>query len=163
MRRMPSERLCSKTQGIVDEVGRLYRTENKAAGTHLALSWKGRVRYTVPRELAGQEACWRAFMPGKLGIPLRAMARLPRLFGAVECVESSKLASIREAIGKVTGLSCCRAGAEGVWSKDTVLFLSIDTGKPLYIAKAGAGEAVDALLRNEADWLRTLRGQPSPH
>jgi hypothetical protein len=147
-------------QAIVDEVSRLYRTENETVGTHLALRWKGRVRYTVPRELAGQAACWGVFMPGKLGIALRAMARLPRLFGTVDCVESERLVSVREAIGDVTGLSCCRAGAEGVWSKDTILFLSIDTSEPLYIAKAGAGEAVDALLRNEANWLRTLGEQP---
>jgi hypothetical protein len=32
--------------------------------------------------------------------------------------------------------------------------------EPLYIVKVGAGEAVDSLLRNEADWLRTLRDHP---
>ena len=117
------------------------------------------MRYTIPREKAGQQACWKVFRPGKLEIPLRAMASLPRLFGSVGCVESEKLALIRDAIGKVAGLSCCRAGAEGVWSKDTILLLNEKTAEPLYIVKAGAGEAVDSLLRNEANWLRTLRDQ----
>jgi hypothetical protein len=145
----------------VDEVSRFYEAQDQSAGTHIALRWKGRVRYTVPLEDAGQRACWKVFKPGKLGILLRAMASWPRLLRAVSCVESEKLASIRDAIGNVAGLSCCRAGAEGVWSKDTILFLDNNTAEPLFIAKAGAGEAVDALLRNEADWLRTLRGQAS--
>jgi hypothetical protein len=144
----------------VDEVSRLYTVRDETAGTHLALRWKGRVRYTVPREAVGQQACWNVFRPGILGIPLQAMSRLPRIFGAIACTEGAQIKSIREAIGKETGLSCCRAGAAGVWSKDTILFLDINTAEPLFIAKAGAGEAVDALLRNEASWLRALREQP---
>ncbi|MGA3160887.1 MAG: phosphotransferase [Terracidiphilus sp.] len=88
------------------------------------------------------------------------MTRLPHLLGAVSCVEAGRLASIREAIGKEAGLSCCRAGAPGPWTKDTILLLDRQTYKPLYIVKAGAGEAVDRLLRNEANWLRALQDQP---
>jgi hypothetical protein len=143
----------------VDEVSRFYRARDQSIGTHLALRWKGRVRYTIPREKAGQRACWKVFRPGKLEIPLRAMASLPRILGSVGCVESEKLALIRDAIGNVAGLSCCRAGAEGVWSKDTILLLNEKTAEPLCIVKAGTGEAVDSLLRNEANWLRTLRDQ----
>jgi hypothetical protein len=145
----------------VDEVSRFYKAQDQTLATHLALRWKGRVRYTVPREGAGQRACWKVFKPGKLGIPLRAKASWPHLFSSTGCVESEKLALIRDAIGSEAGLSCCRTGPEGVWSKDTILFLDINTAEPLYIAKAGAGEAVDTLLRNEADWLRTLRGEAS--
>ncbi len=119
------------------------------------------MRYTVPREPAGQRACWKVFQPGRLGIPLRATACLPRLLGATTCVEGEQLETIREVIGKEAGLSCCRAGALGVWYKDTVLLLDKQTAEPLYIVKTGRGEAVDSLLRNEADWLRTLRDHPS--
>ena len=141
----------------MNEVSRLYRAQDQPIGTHLTLRWKGRVRYTVPREAAAREACWKAFRPGRLEFSMRAMARLPRLLGAVSCVEAGKLESIREAIGKEAGLSCCRAGAPGPWSKDTILLLDKATTEPLYIVKAGAGEAVDFLLRNEVNWLRTLR------
>ena len=34
--------------------GRFYQAEKQLAGTHLALHWKGRVRYIVPRKLAGE-------------------------------------------------------------------------------------------------------------
>jgi hypothetical protein len=146
---------------IVDEVGRFYKVQNQPAGTHLALRWNGRVRFTVTRHAAAQEACWNIFRFGWLRFPLRAMARLPRLMGAVSCVEAEGLASIREAIGKEAGLSCCRAGAPGPWSKDTILFLDKKTAVPLYIVKAGAGESIDLLLGNEANWLRTLRDQPA--
>ena len=146
---------------IVDEVSRFYTARDQSDGTHLALRWKGRVRYTVPRERAGQHACWKLFNPGKLGIAMRAMAALPRLMGTVACVESENLGTIRDAIGKEAGLSSCRAGAPGPWSKDTILLLDKKSAKPLYLVKAGAGEAVDALLQNEADWLSTLRDQAS--
>lgn len=89
------------------------------------------------------------------------MACMPRLSGAVSCVENEKLESIRETIGDNAGLSCCRAGAPGPWTKDTILFLHRKTLDPLYIVKAGTGEAVGLLLRNEANWLRTLRDQAS--
>ena len=140
------------------EVSRFYRAPDQPSGTHLALRWNGRVRFIVPREAAGQKACWKLFHPGRLEFPLRAMARLPRLLGVASCVENEKIMSIRAAIGKETGRSCCRTGAPGPWSKDTILFLD-PSAEPLYIVKAGAGEAVDSLLRNEAKWLRTLRGQ----
>jgi hypothetical protein len=140
----------------MDEAGRFYKTEDRAVGTHIALRWNGRVRFTVPRDAAAQQACWRTFRPRRLKFPMLAMARLPRLFGAVNCVEAETLASIRQTLGRETGLSCCCAGAESVWSKDTILFLDSKT-KPLYIVKAGAGKAVDSLLENEAAWLQVLR------
>jgi hypothetical protein len=143
----------------MDEAGRFYKAQDQSNGTHLALRWKGRVRFTVPREAAGQQACWNVFHPGRLELPLRAMARLPRLLGSVSCVEAEKLATIREEIGKAVGLSCCRTGAPGPWSKDTILFLDKRTAEPLYIVKAGVGAAVDSLLQNEANWLRTLQDQ----
>jgi hypothetical protein len=145
----------------VDEVGHFYKTQFQAKGTHLALAWNGRVRFIVSRETDGQKACWRVFSPGRLQIPLRAMARLPRLLGAVSCVESEGLALIREAVGDEAGISCCCAGAPGPWSKDTILLLTKKTAEPLYIVKAGVGAAVDSLLRNEAYWLRTLRERES--
>lgn len=146
---------------IVDRVSKFYVESDPRIGTHIALRWKGRVRYTIPRELSGHEACWRVFNPGRLGIPLRAMARWPRLFGATMCVESDELATIRAAIGDPAGNSYCRSGAEGVWSKDTILFLDHRTSEPLCIVKAGVGEAVGALLKNEASWLSSLRDEPS--
>jgi hypothetical protein len=85
------------------------------------------------------------------------MARWPRLFGVRTCVEASNLTSIREAIGSETGLSCSRTGAPGVWSKDTILLIDKTSVEPLYVVKAGTGKAVDALLSNEANWLRALR------
>lgn len=145
----------------MDEVNRLYEAKDRTVGTHIALRWKGRLRYTVPREAAGQQACWQVFRPGVLGIALRAMARLPGFLGSIRCTESGRLKFIREAIGKEAGLSCCRTGAAGPWSKDTILLLDNRKVKPLYLVKAGAGEEVDALLRNEADWLLALRNQPS--
>lgn len=148
-------------EATVDEVNRFYRAQDSPQGTHLALRWKGRIRYIVPREAAGRHACWNVFQPGALGFVLRAMARLPGFSGAVNCVESDNLRSVREAIGKEAGLSCCRAGAEGVWTKDTILFLHEKTVEPLYVVKAGAVGSVDALLRNEANWLRDLRERSS--
>jgi hypothetical protein len=145
----------------VDDVDRFYKTPDQHTGTHLALRWNGRVRFTVPRDAAGQKACWKLFHPGRLEFPLRAIARLPRLLGAVSCVEADNLALIREAIGNEAGLSCCRAGAPGPWSKDTILFLDNKTTEPVYVVKAGAGEAVDRLLQNDAKWLRVLRDLPA--
>jgi hypothetical protein len=118
------------------------------------------MRFSVPRKTAAQAACWKLFRPGGLEIPLRVMTCLPRLLGTVTCVEAGPLLLIREAIGKEAGLSCCRTGAKGVWSKDTILFLD-KTAKPLYIVKGGAGVSVNHLLQNEADWLRNLRDQAS--
>jgi hypothetical protein len=158
---MPSQKQHPNSKDIVDKVGRFYKAQDPAAGTHLALRWKGRVRFTVPREVVGQRACWKVFHPGRLEVPLRAMACLPRVFGSASCVEAEQLASIREAIGKEAGFSCCRAGAPGPWLKDTILLLDKKTAKPLYIVKAGTGEAVDSLLRNEAHWLRTLYAEAS--
>lgn len=145
----------------MDEAGRFYEQESRAGSTHLALRWKGRVRYTVPHEAAGQQACWTVFKPGLLEWPLRAMTHLPRVFGSINCRESDAVASMREAIGMDAGLSCCRTGAEGVWSKDTILFLDKKTAKPLFIVKAGTGEEVRRLLDNEAHWLRRLREHAS--
>jgi hypothetical protein len=158
---MPLTWRLVKTEPTVDEVNRFYSAQDSGDGTHLALRWKGRIQYTVPRQAAGQRACWKVFQPGKLELPLRAMTLLPHLSGAVNCAESEDLKSIREGIGIETGLSCCRAGAEGVWTKDTILFLSQKTVEPQYVVKAGAVGAVDALLRNEAQWLHDLRGQAS--
>jgi hypothetical protein len=150
-----------KTKAIVDEISRFYRAQDQTDGTHLALRWKGRVRYTVPREWAGQNACWKLFKPGMLAFPMRAKAAMPGLLGSVACVESDNLAVIRDAIRTEAGLSSCRAGSPGPWSKETILLLNKNTAQPLYLVKAGAGQAVDALLRNEADWLETLRNEPS--
>lgn len=144
----------------MDEVSLLYRARDRSTGTHIALSWKGRVRFTVPIEIAGQRQCWKLFKPGRLEIPMRAMATLPSLLGAESCLESENLLLIREAIGKEAGLSSCRAGAPGPWYKDTVLLLD-KAAQPLYIVKVGAGEAVNDLLTNEANWLRTLRDTPA--
>jgi hypothetical protein len=145
-------------QGIVDEIGRLYKAENKTNGTHLALRWNGRVRFTIPNEKAAQETCWSVFCPGRLALPMRAMARLPRLLGTVSCVEAEHLVTVRQLLGKEAGLSCCRTGAKGVWSKDTILFLD-SKSKPLFIVKVGTGKDVDALLENEANWLQRLRNK----
>ena len=145
----------------MDEVSRLYRAQERSKRTHLTLRWKGKVRYTVPRDSAAQQVCWRVFRPGKLGVPLRAMAQLPRVFGATECIEGAEIISIRQAIGEDAGPSCCRAGSEGSWSKNTVLFVDKAVAKPLYIVKTGAGVAIDGLLKNEAQWLRNLEDQAS--
>ena len=145
----------------MDEAARFYEQDSAAGSTHLALRWKGRVRYTIPREAEGQQACWTVFKPGSLEWPLRAIAHLPRVFGSISCREGDAIALMREAIGMDAGLSCCRTGAEGVWSKDSVLFLDKKTVEPLFIVKAGTGEAVDALLDNEAQWLRRLRDHDS--
>ena len=138
------------------EAGRFYRVQAEGYGTHFALRWKGRVRYTVPQQSAGRTACWQVFRPGMLGIPLRGMVQLPRLFGAVSCAEGPQIGLIRAALDGHAGLSCCRTGAAGPWSKDTILLLDKKTAEPLYFVKAGSGSAVDSLLRNEAAWLRTL-------
>ena len=143
------------------EIGRFYISENHTSGTHLALRWNGRVRFTVPRLKSAQEACWMTFLPGRLELGMRAMASLPRLFGSISCVEAKSLAPIREAIENEGGLSCCRAGTVGPWSKESILFLDKETIEPLYIVKTGTGKAVDLLLQNEAHWLRTLRDQSS--
>ena len=144
----------------MDELSGLYQAHERSSGTHLALSWKDRVRFTVPREGAAQSACWKLFKPGKLGIPMRVQAALPLLPGAQSCVESEKLLLIRDTIGTDAGLSCCRAGAPGPWYKDTILLLD-KSAEPLFIVKAGAGEAVNGLLSNEAKWLENLRNEPS--
>jgi hypothetical protein len=140
----------------MDETGRFYKTEGRAVGTHIALRWNGRVRFTVPREIAAQRVCWRTFRPGRLEFPLLAMARLPWFFGAVNCVETESLASIRQTLGNEAGVSCRRAGL--LKDKDTILFL--DGGaKPKYMVKARAGKDVDSLLGNEAAWLLRLHSQ----
>jgi hypothetical protein len=144
----------------VNETGSFYRNERGGGGTHIALRWNSRLRFTVSRESAAQEACWRAFRPGPLEYPLRAMARLPRLLGAVGCGEAGALVSIREAIGREAGLSCCRDGGSGLWSKDTILLLDKPTNRPLFFVKAGFGKAIDPLLQNEASWLQELRDRP---
>jgi hypothetical protein len=138
------------------ENGRFYEDPVGQEATHLALRWKGRVLYTVPRESIGQRACWNAFRPGLAGIPLRAMARLQGVVGCAGRVEGPVVQRIRGVTGCDRGLTCCRAGARGVWSKDTVLLLDADTAEPRYFAKIGAGAPVDALLRNEVSWLRRL-------
>jgi hypothetical protein len=145
----------------VDEVSRFYKVQDQISGTHLALRWNGRTRFTVPRDAAAQQACWNLFRPGWLEFPLRAMARLPRLMSVASCVEAEGLALIRDTIGKEAGLSCSRAGAPGPWTKDIILLLNKKTVEPLFIIKAGCGEAVDRLLRNEANWLRNLPDQPA--
>ena len=145
----------------MDKVGLFYKGQDYLHGTHLALRWKGMTRFTIPRDVAAQQTCWKIFRPGRAELMLRVMARLPRISGAISCVENENLQLIRKAIGKGAGLSCCRTGAPGPWSKDTILFLNKNTNEPLYIVKAGAGEAVNTLLQNEANWLRTLRDQPT--
>lgn len=141
----------------MDEAGRLYRPRDRSGATHLALGWKGRIRYTVSLDGAAQRACWNAFRPGRLGFPLRAMARLPGLLGAGRCTEGAALQSIREAVGCESELSCCRAGAAGPWHKDTILLLDRNTAESRCFVKTGNGAAVNALLDNEARWLHKLR------
>jgi hypothetical protein len=145
----------------VDDIGLFYQRQSLSAGTHLVLRLSGKNRFIVPRNAVAQRVCWQTFLPGRVELPLRVVAHLPRLFGAVCCIESGKLNLIRQSMGVESGLSCCRNGPPGPWSKDTILLLHKDTAKPVYIVKAGAGEAVDRLLRNEVAWLRTLREQPS--
>jgi hypothetical protein len=148
-----------KTKAIVDKAGRFYKAQDRSIGTHLALRWSGRDRFIVPRAAAAQRVCWRIFHPGWQELPLRAMAHVQSLLGAECCGEDEKMAAIREALGKEAGVSCCRIGTPGIWSKDTILFLHKQTNEPMYIVKAGMGRAVDLLLQNEADWLHTLREQ----
>lgn len=142
----------------MDEIARFYKTENNRIGTHLALRWDGRVRFTIPREKAAQETCWKIFRPGRLEFPMRAMARLPWLFGTTSCVEAEELVAVRGLLDREAGLSCCRTGTKGVWSKDTILLLDKNSN-PLFIVKIGTGRVVDALLKNEANWLQKLRNQ----
>lgn len=145
----------------MDDAGRFYKKESESASTHVGLRWKSRIRYTVPRDRSSQRACWEVFQPGSLELPMRAMARFPRLSGSVSCVEGPAIELIRELMGMKAERSCCRAGAAGVWSKDTILFLDKVHGAPLFLVKAGVGEGVNALLENEARWLQQLRQYPS--
>jgi hypothetical protein len=140
--------------------GRLYQNESAAVATHLALQWRGRLRYVVPRSRRAQSAAWHFFHPGRTRIVFEAMTRMPRLLGAAHCVENAALATIRRAMGSDANLSCCNAGAGGVWSKYTVLLLDERTFDPLCFVKAGSGAAIGNLLRNEADWLSSLRDEP---
>lgn len=139
--------------------GHLYQGESAATATHLALNWRGRLRFVVPRNRAAQRATWQMFRPGRIRIVFEPMTRLPRLLGAGRCSESAQIASIRTKIGLETGFSCCRTGAGGPWSKDTLLLLDEKANEPLCFAKTGAGAAIDRLLQNEADWLRRLRDE----
>lgn len=141
--------------------GHLYQGESAAAATHLALRWRGRLRYVVPRDRQAQRAVWQFFHAGRIRLVFEPMIRLPRLLGAAHCAESPALTAIRRALGSQTGFSCCNAGAGGVWSKYTVLLLDEKTIKPLCFVKAGAGAAIGNLLRNEAGWLSSLRDEPS--
>jgi hypothetical protein len=140
-----------------DQCGPLFLACPGNEKTHLGLQWKGRTRFTVPLDSCARSVCWKVFRPGKSAIPLRAMALLPHTFGSEPCIEGPRIQSIRDALGCGREPSCCRAGADGPWHKDTLLFLDRDTAKPLYFVKTGTGAAVDELLRNEADWLRKLR------
>lgn len=142
------------------EVSPFYEVKDGAASTHLALRWKGRLRYVIPRHPKAQPVCWALFQPGRLGYALRVMARFPRWSGATACSESAVVAWIRSEIGTDTGLSCLRSGAEGIWHKDTILLLNKRSGEPELVVKAGAANAVGTLLGNEATWLRMLGGQP---
>jgi hypothetical protein len=143
------------------ELGLLYNIADRSAGTHLALRWNRRLRFIVPSDADAQTMCWMTFRPGRLELGLRAIASLPRVLGSVSCTEAESLRSIREAMTDESGLSCCRIGTPGPWSKDTILFLDKTTLAPLYVVKVGAGVAVDTLLQNEAYWLRALRNQAS--
>ena len=135
----------------------LYAAASTGEGTHLALRLRGRIRYIVPRQAAERAACWETFRPGRVEIPFRLMARLPRLSGASDCVEGVRLAAIRQELGHDAGVSCCRAGGGGVWSKQTLLFASRSKDQPYYLVKVGAGPIDDRFLRNEAEWLCALR------
>ena len=144
----------------MDEASHLYQATERSAASHLALRLKGWTRYTVPLDGRAQKACWKLFHPGRIELPLRAMAQLPGFFGAIRCVEGEKMALLRAALGGEMGASCCKAGVPGPWSKVTVLFLD-QAAEPKLIVKAGVGELVDGLLRNEAQWLRALLDQPT--
>jgi hypothetical protein len=149
----------------MNNTGQLYQSESAAAATHLALNWRGRLRYVVPRSRRAQRAAWRFFHPGRIRIVLEAMTRMPRLLGAVPCVENNTLALIRAALDTPRGFSCGAGGAEGAWSKDTVLLLREGSPDPACLVKAGTGAMVDRLLRWEAHWLQTLDREPAlrPH
>ncbi len=139
----------------------LYVAAPPSEGTHLALRLRGRIRYIVPRQAAERVACWETFRPFRAEIPLRLMARLPRLSGASACVEGVRLAAIRQELGRDAGVSCCRAGGGGVWSKQTLLFSSRSKDQPHYLVKVGAGPKDSRFLRNEAEWLCALRSSTS--
>lgn len=141
--------------------GHLYQGDSAAAATHLALNWRGRLRYVVPRDRRAQRVAWHFFHPGRTRIVFEAMTRIPSLLGAAHCVESAALVAIRGAMGSQASFSCCNAGAGGVWSKYTVLLLDEKTIEPLCFVKAGAGPAIGRLLQNEAGWLSSLRDEPS--
>jgi len=141
--------------------GHLYQGESAAASTHLALNWRGRLRYVVPRNRRAQHAAWHFFHPGRTRVVFEAMTRMPHLLGAIRCVESAALVAIRSAMGSQASFSCCNAGAGGVWSKYTVLLLDEQTIEPICFVKAGAGAAIGKLLQNEAGWLSSLRDEPS--
>lgn len=145
----------------MDNSNSLYQIRNQSGSSHITLRLNGRDRFTVPRNRAAQSVCWKTFQPGRLELPLRAIASLPRLLGATGCVEGENLNIIRQTVGNEAGLSCCRYGSPGPWSKNTILFLHKEKVEPVYIVKAGAGSAVAHLLRNEANWLRTLSAMPS--
>lgn len=145
----------------MSDTGRLYQAEALAAATHLALHWRGRLRYVVPRDRRAQRATWHFFHPGRTRIVFEAMTRAPRLLGAAPCVESNTLGMIRSAMASQTNFSCCNAGAGGIWSKYTVLLLDEKTIEPLCFVKAGAGAAIGSLLQNEAGWLSSLRNEPA--
>lgn len=157
---------CAKLQSklhTMGNTGHLYQGESAAAATHLALNWRGRLRYVVPRDRRAQRAAWHFFHPGRIRAVLEPMILLPRLLGTMHCAENAHLTAIRTAIDMQRGYSCCVGGAEGVWSKDTLMFLCEGSAQPLYLVKAGAGPVVDRLLACEALWLRTLSVEPALH
>jgi hypothetical protein len=139
----------------------LYAAAPPGEGTHLALRLRGRIRYIIPRQAAERAACWETFRPGRAELPFRLMARLPRLSGASDCVEGERLTAIRQTRGPDLGVSCCRTGGVGVWSKQTLLFTSRSKDQPHTLVKVGAGTIDDRFLRNEAEWLCALRSSSS--
>ncbi|MGA9129368.1 MAG: phosphotransferase [Terracidiphilus sp.] len=141
----------------MDSAGHFYNVSEQVTATHRALRWMGRLRYVIPRDCTAQNVCWKTFLPGRVKLPMRAMAHFPFLPGSDRCAESQLMARIRSAIGVEAGFSCCRVGAPGPWTKDTLLFLDKGAATVRYVVKAGSGEAVDRLLHNEAKWLKHLR------
>lgn len=138
----------------MDDLGNFYKPA-RTSSTHLAVSWKGTVRYILPMDRNAQRACLSLFKPGRVEPFLRLQTAFPVITGAVPSVESENLAWIRSLLPSDALLSCSRRGAAGPWSKDTILLLSKEM-EPKYVVKAGKGPAIAKLLENEAGWLKRL-------
>ena len=139
----------------------LYVPTTESA-THVSLRSGGRVRFIAPRALSAAQAGISFFLRGRNRLKACALWWWASAQRGTRARESDAISFLRRQCLPAVDATFLKKGADGPWSKDSILLLE-DGTRPVGIAKVGRADKVRDLVMNEAQWLARLGAKQSLH